>query len=70
MRTLKEKYQSTKLHQSWALLLGATALLVLRYITEEIWLAAVTLAFGGYAVANVRQHQIYGRDIGEGVDDP
>lgn len=70
MRTLKEKYQSTKLHQSWALILGATVLLILRYITEEIWLGAVTVAFGGYAFANVQQHRIYNQDIGVGVDEP
>lgn len=69
MRSLKDKYQSTKLHQSWALILGATILLIFRYITEEIWLGAITISFGGYAVANVRQHQIYNNDIGVGVDE-
>ena len=70
-RTFSEKLQSTKLHQSWAIGLLATALLIFDFITPEIWLGAITVAFGGYTYANIQQHKIYGNgnESGIGVDD-
>jgi len=72
-RTLAEKLQSTKLQQSWFILLGATVLLLLGKLPADAWVAAAALSQGIYALANVRQHQIYGQpqpDPGVGVDDP
>ena len=71
-RSLIDKYQSTKLHQAWAIMGVATLLLILEYLTAEIWLGAITVAFGGYAFANIQQHKIYGNGNGAGigVDDP
>ncbi len=71
-RTFSEKIQSTKLHQSWSIGILSTLLLLKDYITPEIWLGAITVAFGGYAYSNVQQHKIYGNGNGAGigVDDP
>lgn len=73
-RTLKEKAQSTKLQQSWFILLVATVLLLLDKLPADAWVMAVAASQGIYAAANVRQHRIYGADQvgprGEGVDEP
>jgi hypothetical protein len=70
-RPLGEKLQSTKLQQSWYILIAATVLLLLGKLPADAWVAAVAVSQGIYALANVRQHQIYGQpDPGTGVDDP
>jgi len=73
-RPLSEKIGSTKLHQSWYILLGATALLICGKIPPDVWAAAVGISQGIYALANVQQHRIYGQPveppIGEVVDAP
>ena len=65
-RTMFEKYQSTKLHQSWATMIVATWLARIGIITPEIWLGAMTLAVGSYTWSSVQQHRIYGNNEGGG----
>ena len=63
-RSLFEKYQSTKLHQSWAIMIAAFILRIWEYITPEIWLAATLGGFGGYVWSNWQQHKLYGNNEG------
>lgn len=72
-RTLTEKLESTKLQQSWYILIVATVMRILDLIPADVWLGACGISQGIYALANVRQHQIYAQDQpdpGVGVDDP
>jgi len=59
-RSMFEKYQSTKLHQSWFIILAALVLLLEGYISMEIWLGATMGGFGGHLWSNLQQHKLYG----------
>jgi len=72
-RPLGEKLQSTKLQQSWYILIAATVMRILDLIPADVWLGACGISQGIYAYANYKQHQLYAQpqpDPGVGVDDP
>ena len=54
-----QKYLGRRFIQSCGVIALATALLVFHYIGEQTWLAAVTIAFGGYVWSNIKQDKVF-----------
>lgn len=65
-RTMREKYQSSRLHLTWAMFFMASWMTLKEVLTPEIWFGTMTLLYGGYSWVNYQKDKLYSGENGGG----